>query len=222
MNLEQLRAQFRLEAEDKVAPYLWADESIDMWLNDAVEEAAVRSLLIHDVSTPEVCQIAVTAGLAVYPMHRSIINITRCAFTATGDAEEYVMYGTTEYELDNATVGWRKLEEIPTAFIHKDTSLRLSRVPPAGVLDLEVNRLPLAPMLSDMDEPEIAAVHHRHLVNWALHKAFSIPDAETVDPNRAEKAERVFTGVFGLRPDADTRRRQEYSRHHHNTPCWMG
>lgn len=222
MTLEQLRARFRLLADDNNTPYLWADGALDAWLNDAVDEAAIRALLIHDVATPAVCQIAVTAGVAVYPMHTSVINITRATFTATGDTEDHVLYGTTEYELDNLTTGWRKLEETPTAFIHKDTSLRLSRLPPAGLLTLEVNRLPLSPMVGDMDEPEIAAVHHRHLVLWALHQAFSVPDSEVVDPVRSDKAEREFTKVFGLRPDADSRRREEYSRPHHNASCWMG
>lgn len=222
MNLELLRAQFRIESDDKITPYLWADESVDQWLNDAVEEAAVRALLIHDVATPAVCQVPVVAGVAVYPLHASIINITRAAFTATGDTQEYELWGTTEYELDRIEPGWRKLEETPRAFIHKDTTIRLSRLPIAGVLDLEVNRLPLEPMVNDTDEPEIAGVHHRHLVLWALHKAFSVPDSETVDPIRAERAEREFTAAFGPRPDADARRRQEYSRPHHNAACWMG
>lgn len=222
MNLEQLRARFRLESDDKTTPYLWADESVDGWLNDAVEEAAARALLIHDVATPAVCEIAVTAGVAVYPVHTSVINITRATFTATGDTEEHELTGTTEYEMDRQVHGWRKLEAVPPAFIHKDTTIRLCSVPPAGVLTLEANRLPLTQMVGDMDEPEIAAIHHRHLVAWALHKAFSVPDSETLDPNRAALAEREFTKVFGPRPDADSRRREEYSRPHHNASCWMG
>lgn len=222
MNLEQLRARFRLESDDKREPFLWSDEAVDGWLNDAVEEAATRALLIHDVATPSVCQVAVTSGVAVYPLHASIINITRAAFVASGDSEEYVLYGTTEPELDAAITGWRTLQEVPAAFIHKDTSLRLSSIPPAGMLTLEVNRLPLDAMASDGAEPEIAATHHRHLVSWALYKAFSVPDSETVDPNRAAMAEREFTKMFGIRPDADSRRREEYSRPHHNAACWLG
>lgn len=222
MNLEQLRARFRLESDDKLTPYLWSDEAVDMWLNDAVEEAAVRSLLIHDAATPAVCQIAVTALQPVYQLHPSVINITRAAFTLPGDSEVYVLHTLTEYEMDAMNPSWRTTEETPGYVIHKDTTLRLCCLPPAGTLTLEVNRLPLSPMVGDADEPEIAQTHHRHLVQWALHKAFSVPDAETVDPTRAEKAEREFTKMFGIRPDADSRRREEYSRPHHNAPCWMG
>lgn len=221
MTLAQLIAQFRVDADDAATPCLFSDAHITGWLNEAAEEAANRALLIHDVSTTAVCRIAVTAGVAVYPVHTSVINITRCAFTPTDDPDtEYELYGTTEYELDRLKTGWRSLEEIPGAFIHKDTSLRLSRLPPAGTLNMEVNRLPLALMATGTDTPEMAAIHHRHLVQWALHRAFSIPDTEAIDPQRAAIAEREFTRVFGLRPDADARRRQEYSRPHHNLSAW--
>lgn len=56
------------------------------------------------------------------------------------------------------------------------------------------------------DVPEIAAIHHEYLVQWALYRAFSVPDTETFDPNRAAIAEREFTQYFGLRPDSDLRR----------------
>jgi hypothetical protein len=129
---------------------------------------------------------------------------------------------TLGLEMDALNPAWRTTEETPQYLIHKDTTLRLCCLPPAGTLTLEVNRLPLNPMVNETDSPEIAQAHHRHLVQWALHKAFSVPDAETVDPTRAEKAEREFTKMFGIRPDADSRRREEYSRPHHNAPCWMG
>ena len=59
---------------------------------------------------------------------------------------------------------------------------------------------------ADTAAPEISELHHEHLVNWALHKAFSIPDAEGFDPQRAQDAERDFTEYFGIRPDSDLRR----------------
>ena len=50
MTLAQLIAQFRREADDAVAHYLFSDAAVTDWLNEAVDEACVRSLLIHDVS----------------------------------------------------------------------------------------------------------------------------------------------------------------------------
>jgi hypothetical protein len=60
-------------------------------------------------------------------------------------------------------------------------------------------------MALDGDEPCILAVHHIHLVQWALYRAFSKPDAEIFDPNRAAQAEAEFSRYFGARPDSDLR-----------------
>jgi hypothetical protein len=222
MTLEQLIAQFRVDSEDKLEPYLFADESVIQWLNEAQEEACVRALLLKDWATPAVCSIAVLADVSAYQLHESVINITRAEFTATGETDGTLLWQADEYELDRMEPGWRKLSATPTAFIHHDTALRIGCQPPAGTLALEVNRLPLWPMENDSDTPEIAAIHHRHLVLWALHRAFSIPDSETVDANRAALAELQFTRAFGHRPDANTRRGHESSRPHHNSSCWMG
>ena len=58
----------------------------------------------------------------------------------------------------------------------------------------------------DGDVPEINQIHHVHLIQWALHKAYSVPDSEFFDPNRSALAEQEFTDYFGPRPDSDVRR----------------
>lgn len=222
MTLEQLIAQFRVDSEDKLEPYLFSDDSIIQWLNEAQDEACIRALLLKDWATVDVVQIQVTANLSMYTPHPSVINITRATFVpVTGDKQ--VLLNTDEYELDRIKPEWRDTVEPPKYIIHHDTQIRLACEPDTnGVLHLEVNRLPLAPMTGDADSPEIAAMHHRHLVLWALHRAFSIPDSETVDANRAMLSDAAFTRVFGNRPDANTRRGHESTRPHHNLSCWMG
>ena len=71
---------------------------------------------------------------------------------------------------------------------------------------IEVYRLPLAPMALDTDTPEIHAASHEHLLQHVLHRAFSVPDAETFDRDRAKLAEDAFAIRFGLSVDADMRR----------------
>ena len=71
MNLEQLIAQFRIDADDLVQPYLWPDEWVAPWLTEAVSEAAVRGRLIYEAADPAICEIAVTPGMATYPLHAS-------------------------------------------------------------------------------------------------------------------------------------------------------
>ena len=93
----------------------------------------------------------------------------------------------------------------------------------AGILRLEGYRTPLADMtLTDKDtvQPEIHPEHHRHLVQWALHRGFSIPDMESFDPSRAALAEDAFTAYFGQRPDSDLRRITREDVPHHVEAFW--
>ncbi len=219
MNLEALRQSFRVKATDTVAPYFWSDEAVDDWLNEGQEEACVRARLLHEVLDPLICRIEVAAGATVFLVNDAVINITRAVFVDAETQDETVLHGCTEYELDQEEPGWRKQEGAPNRFIHADTHLRINRIPPAGRLDLEVNRLPRR-MTRDSDVPEISARLHKHLVDWALHEAFSLPDAETVDKNQSARAEANFERVFGQRPHADTLRSMEYSRPHANQSHW--
>ena len=80
MNLEQLIASFRVDADDLEEPHLFKDEWIAAWLSEAQAEAAIRGRLILEDANPAVCQIAVTAGQASYELHRSIYEIADLRF----------------------------------------------------------------------------------------------------------------------------------------------
>ena len=208
MNLEQLRQQFRIDADDLVTnPPLWEDEWIAAWLSEAQDEAAVRARLLMDDYTPALTQIPVTAGVASYTLHPKLYEIAVIDFIPEVGYVQPV-YLTSREKLDRDRNGWRNEPPgIPCNAIQTDTRLRLVPVPSVnGTLRLEAYRLPLKALANDTDKPEIHEAHHRHLVNWALHRAFSKPDADGADPTRAAKAETAFTGYFGPRPDSDLRR----------------
>ncbi|MNY59466.1 hypothetical protein D3C86_1959210 [compost metagenome] len=106
--------------------------------------------------------------------------------------------------------------------VQDDKTLRLAPKPDvAGVLRLEGYRLPIDEMQSDGDEPEIHRAHHRRLVDWALHRAFSVPDADIFDAQRAVNAERAFTDYFGPAPDSDLRRTTRHDQVHHTLPDFL-
>lgn len=223
MTLAELIARFRVESNDLVAPYLSSDANITDWLNEAEEEAAIRASLIHDSSTVAVCSIAVTAPTTTYALHASVLDITRAAFTPTGSSAEVDLYLTDRVEQDRAQAGWRTRVDTPRQLIQADKTVRLGCIPSvSGALAIECYRLPLAPMAiaTPAGTPEIAGVHHRRLVQWALHKCYSRPDAEIYDPGRAAKAEAEFARVFGLRPDASYRRDSQANRPLFNKAIW--
>lgn len=222
MTLAELIAQFRVDADDTAAGPLSSDANITSWLNEAEQEAAIRARLIHDTSTVAVCSIAVVAGTASYPLHAAITEITRAVFVPTGSTREYEIYLTDRVEQDRSHSGWRTRTDIPREAIQTDTTLTLGCIPSTdGVISMEVYRLPLVNIEDSTSEsPSIGAIHHRHLVQWALHRCYSRPDADQHDPGRAAIAEKEFTRVFGIRPSADYRRSSQANRPHSNKAIW--
>ena len=221
MTLQELIDQFRTDSDDSVSPYLSSDEDVTLWLNEAEEEAALRANLIHDSSTTAVCTIAVTAAVSVYPLHEAVFSITNAYFTATGSTDVLTLDLTDRIEQDRLSSDWRTRSELPSSLIVEDTKVRLTCLPSvAGTLAIECYRAPLNKIASLAASPEIGRAHHRHLVQWALHRCYSRPDAQIHDPDMAAKAEAEFTRVFGLRPDADLRRSFHANRPMFNKAVW--
>lgn len=218
MNLERLISRFRVEAEDTLAPYLWEDEWLIDWLNEAQAEAALRARLLLDDFTPAVCQIAVTAGEASYALHSKAYEIATIAFKVAGAARRSDLDLVSREKLDRICPEWRDLPaRSPRFAIQTDSRLRLVPVPDQdGMLLLEAYRLPLKQLANDQDKPEIHEAHHLHLVQWALFRAFSKPDADARDPQRAATAYEAFERYFGPLPDADLRRATRQDEAHAN------
>lgn len=222
MKLSELLSRFRTESNDKVQPYFNDDDDVIAWLNDAVHEACLRSRLLHEHSNPDICRIAVSVGRSQYALHESLYELTGLFFDpGHGACIQAVKLASEEMLSRIYCDDWRTRQGQPQYAIQSDTGLRLVPTPDKdGALVLEGYRLPLNDMVDQTDSPEINKAHHVHLVQWALHKAFGIPDTEFFDPNRAQIADIKFTEYFGERPDADLRRDTREDFEHYSTPFW--
>lgn len=211
MTLSDLIAEFRSLAFDEVEPYLFSDEKIIRWLNEAVSEACVRGRLLHECDDVEICQIPIKKGQSKYPTHPKLYEITHASLSlpSINHGRRSAVCLISFEEASRADDDWRYDEHRyndPVWFIQHDTYLRLNHTPNEdGMIYLEGYRLPHK-MTNDDDVPEIHLAHHAHLIDWALHKAFSIPDSEVFDVNKSVMAEQRFTQYFGFRPDSDLRR----------------
>lgn len=220
MNLQALISRFRTDANDKAAPYFWSDEEVTAWLNDAVNEAAIRGRLIHESSDPSICLIVVTPGQSTYQLHPSIYELDYLSIELDGEFKPLCLI--SQEDLSNILPDWRTAQGDPEYAIQSDTGLRLAPKPiRAATIYLEGYRKPKADMALITDTPEINESHHVHLVHWALHRAFSIPDSESFDPNRSGMSEMEFTRYFGHRPDSDMRRMTREDYQHHIKPFWV-
>ncbi len=222
MNLEQLIQQFRVDADDLTEPNFWDAEWIAAWLTEAQAEAAIRKRLLYEAPNPAVCQIAVAANAATHELHKSLFELVHLRFQATGAATSSVLSIKAREELDRIRPGWRDETGTPRHAIQDDTRITLVPRPEvAGTLHVEGYRVPLKALENDTDKPEIHEAHHRHLVHWALHRAFTKPDSETIDPQRAAAAEAAFTRYFGPSPDADLRRSTRHDEVQTNKAFWV-
>lgn len=224
MNLEQLRRRFRVLAKDTVEPFLYADDDIADWLTDAEAQACMRGRLLLDDYTPSVCVVPVVAGTHSYKLHAKLYELVLVRFKATGDTRSDPVRLVSREWLDENERDWRDADNWSYTSasrryaVQSETGLRIVPAPDvAGELLIEGYRLPLKPLANDTDRPEIHEASHEKLVQWALYRAFSVPDSESFDPQRSENAQAEFTRHFGLPVDADLRRSTRTDQVQHNT-----
>ena len=224
MTLADLIRRFRTLAKDVAQPYRAEDEDVIDWLNDAQAQACVRGRLLVAEGDAALCQIALTPGQSTYALHRSLYELIDLRIGALAGVSRRVTLKSREW-LDAELPGWREHPRLCGMAIQTDTGLRLVGQVEAGEsLYLEAYRLPLVPMAAPAEpddpqavwpSPEIHEAHHEHLIQWALHKAFSVPDSELFDPERSALSERAFTDYFGILPDSGMRRETRQDVQHY-------
>lgn len=217
LTLKDLIRRFRVMAEDKSEPFFWADDEIRDWLNDAQAQACIRGRLIREDANPSVCRIAMDPGEHTYKLHQAVYEIIDLRMQTQGPERNRKMELRSREWLDTNHPDWREIDTPTCWAIQNDTSIRVvGKVNTGDSLSMECYRLPLRALKDAIDKPEIHDAHHEHLVHWALHKAFSIPDADGYDPVRSATAAKAFASYFGDLPDSDMRRITREDVAHHN------
>lgn len=192
MNTSDLYELFRSEMSDIAEPYLWSDESVFHYADEAQNTFCRKTDGIADASTPAVVQLQVEPGTEWLAAHPSILRIRTATRVDTGRPVEVLNYE------ELASRGWRfdgRTGRLCALIIGLENSrTRLYPVPNETVrVDLTVFRLPLRPITDMGDEPlEIPAQHHRSLLLWMKHLAYTKQDAETYDRMKAGEFEQQF------------------------------
>ena len=210
MTLASLRALFRAKASDTVTPYLWADSEVNAYLNAAQNEAAERASLIYDDSSAA-ASIATVIGTKRYTIAADVIRLDYAEITEPQNTEAQPLAIA-----DRREIGPRALFVIPGT-----NNIELNFTPAVvGTIHLGMYRMPAAAMSLDTDVPEIAARHHEKMVDWALRLAYLEPDADTFDQGKADRHEAEFIANFGMRLDANVKRKQRERRRHTTRCVW--
>lgn len=201
MKLNDLIDICRIEVDDAVKPYLWSDDELIEYANDAELEACRRGRLLIDSSTAEICQIALVADTATYALDPRVQFIRRARLTGMRPLKRMNLQ-----DMDGWNPWWEDAAaSTPSAFIpdFETGKIRLYPTPDADyTLNLMVVRDPLQEMNDDSDTPEIAPRYHRSLRFWMMHRAYLKKDADTNDPKKAAESLALFEQEFGKKSSA--------------------
>ncbi len=213
MDVAAFIAEYRGVTRDNSTPPLWSDAEILGYLNDALNEACERALLLEDRTTPACCAIALVAGTDTYLLHASVIKVKRVSFRGRALTESSV-----EAE-DRRDANWEGRTGEPQRYILTDGQLRLVPTPNASVtgqsLALTVYRRELTARslaAPNNTAPEVNERFHLRLMNWLYCRGYSKADAETFSSVKATEFETRFTADFGAKVDANVQRKRRDRR----------
>lgn len=214
MTLTELISAFRnLTFDIRPEKYLWSDEEVTLYLNEAEREASQRANLIYDEINPEVVDVTIDSGASLVELNETIFYIDRVALE-----DGSVLERTTRDYLDEEVPGWSVITSSKPSkfFVIEGIASEVLYVVPKPVeavnLKLSVYRTPLAPMESPDDEPEIHPRYHFRLIDWALNLAYRKEDSETKDLDKAERHAAAFAMSFGLGVNENVRRMRRRTR----------
>lgn len=219
MTLAQFIAQFRKDRDDAAAPYLWSTVEIRTYLNEALNEACERALLIEDSTSAQCCLITLINGQDTYTLDPSVIKVKRVSYDGLKIAE------TSVEKLDHDDLAWETRSGAPRQYVlTNQSSIRITPAPTtatiatAPTLGLTVYRTPLITIDEDTDDETdlstlvlIPKIYHMRLLPWMYRLALQKTDSQTIDMDDSDRQEKIFTANFGERPDANmhTKRRDK-------------
>jgi hypothetical protein len=210
--LKDLETEFRRLANDQGTPPLWSHDEVTRYANESLVDAVERGELIEDDSTPTICRIPIAATKATYLLSPLVLRVTRARLASRGRPLTH----SDPDSLDRLFPGgWETVTGSPHYFIETPGRVRLVGIPPvADVLLLTVRRRPLRPMVGPDDCPEIDPTLHYRLLDGMLARAYMRFDsvAETYDPAKADRHEKLFTISFGERLTAKVMRSRRVRR----------
>lgn len=191
MDSTGLLLQFRSDMNDLAVPYLWSDEDVLAYADDAQKMFCRKTDGISDETTPEVVQLAVVPDADRLDLHPSILRIVSAVRTDTGRPVEVINPS------DMPKRGWYfdGNTGVLKALVIGSQAHKARLYPKAAetlTVELTVFRLPLLPIIDTDQALEVDEEHHRHLVLWMRHLGYLKADAETFDQGKADDFEARF------------------------------
>ena len=211
MDVVDLLARFRSDVRDTVQPYLWSDEEVLSYIDEAQNEFCRLTGGLAD-ATSFVTRVAVTTGEAFVDISPLILKI-RAIFAEDGKPIELKNFEDLEFSDSGGTELFADIPgTVRSAVLGMEPNkLKLINTPEADqTINLIVYRLPLEAIEDTSSDLEVASQHHISLLLWARRLAHMKADAETYDRGRAQQFEQEFMAYCGLARDEKGRREHKY------------
>lgn len=209
MDSTTLAARFRSDVADQARPYLWSDDEVIDYMNDAYRMFVRLTGGIADF-TSSATQTPIVTGDPIGALDPSILRIMSATRLSDGGVIKVV--NSTDLPLsgriDYGSGGTLKLDNTAGAVNYMVIGMqpnvaRWIQVPAADdTAQLVVYRLPLN-RITDFDQglTEVDEDHHLHLIKWMRHLAYEKQDADTFDRVKSDEQEGKFRaycdGVVG-------------------------
>lgn len=206
MTVDELYELFRSDVVDTATPYLWSDDEVFVYMDDAYRMFVRQLGGIPDRSTESVCNVAITQGVASSDVSPLILKYRTAYLASDGrkldiinGIEEPLSYGS---DYGNSSNTRSKVPGKVTALIvGEERNARKgvvywSRIPDADdTVQLAVYRLPLDRITSantSFDFYEVGDEHHLSFLDWMKHRAYEKQDAETFDKAKSAEHKAAF------------------------------
>jgi hypothetical protein len=201
---QQLYDRFRADVLDTELPYLWSEDEVWGYLQDAERMLCRLAGGIRDASSEQATVAYLTAGVPWVQLHSSVLDVRSArsqALARTVPLFSFEELFMPQEDLNRgSSVSTDDLDQqgqfkaLVKGMEHG--KLRAVRIPDADdTLYLVVERLPLFDPRDNADSEsglEVGDMHRIHLLNWMKHLAFEKQDADTYDPQKSEKAQVKF------------------------------
>lgn len=204
MQCSEIISLFRTEVNDIEMPYLWADEEVLAYLNDAYI-MFTRFLGGVSDSTSAVTTLVLASGQTSVELDEAIIRVVR-AFRAS-DGSELSVIENTDMPLVRDATGKLSLLRVgsqsgPVEFLIIGAGQNSAAIHPTPAaidsIKMQVRRIPLSRLGLvagagvDASPVDIRSEHHIHLIAWMKATAYRKQDAETMDNVKAQESEDKF------------------------------
>jgi hypothetical protein len=196
--------------------YLWKDETLVTFINEAQRRFAVKSFVLRDGTTDEATKLVLVAGQSVYPLHEAVMSVLSAKNAAQQSDLTRVGHSLfSSYRTPTDTwqdpASYNALQPGPTLAFSTDeaindvnsdsfeaVTMRVYPTPTAeqdgSVLRLRVIRKPLTDLVPSAlgAVPEIPRDHHIEMLDWAAYLALRIVDDDAGSAKRADEFRQMF------------------------------